>query len=72
MKKYTNSKDLTGRSQKRKAILEYLILDHYKNQEQEAATISRKSFTQYKTSADSSATEPDGTNRNFQMTQNTQ
>uniref|UniRef100_A0A8R1I8Z3 Integrase catalytic domain-containing protein n=1 Tax=Caenorhabditis japonica TaxID=281687 RepID=A0A8R1I8Z3_CAEJA len=30
MKKYTNSKDLTGRSQKQKAILEYLILDHYK------------------------------------------
>uniref|UniRef100_A0A8R1EB63 Uncharacterized protein n=1 Tax=Caenorhabditis japonica TaxID=281687 RepID=A0A8R1EB63_CAEJA len=30
MKKYTNSKDLTGRSQKRKANLKYLRLDHYK------------------------------------------
>uniref|UniRef100_A0A8R1EJY1 Arp2/3 complex 34 kDa subunit n=1 Tax=Caenorhabditis japonica TaxID=281687 RepID=A0A8R1EJY1_CAEJA len=33
-----------------------------KNQQQEAVTISCKSFTQYKTSADSSATEPDWTN----------
>uniref|UniRef100_A0A8R1EMQ2 Arp2/3 complex 34 kDa subunit n=1 Tax=Caenorhabditis japonica TaxID=281687 RepID=A0A8R1EMQ2_CAEJA len=29
-KKCTNSKDLTGQSQQRNAILEYLILDHYK------------------------------------------
>uniref|UniRef100_A0A8R1I3Y1 Uncharacterized protein n=1 Tax=Caenorhabditis japonica TaxID=281687 RepID=A0A8R1I3Y1_CAEJA len=28
--KYTNSKDLTGWSRKQKAILEYLILDYYK------------------------------------------